>query len=744
MSNDRPEIIILSAFYEPWMSGAERFVKEVVERLGSRYHFSVYTSRISRSVPKRETRDGFDIIRVGFGTKYDKWFFCVLGPLAALRGEAKIAHAIMESYAGIALWVFGILRPSVKRILTLQSGDLDSDKKQRRIPGWLWKRIHVSPHLVTAISGFLAARARRLGTEERDLTVLPNGVDLAHIKPRTPERRVAHRVVCVARLSWEKGLPFLLEAMVEVKKKFSDVHLVLVGDGVLRGELERKAKDLGIADAVLFKGNLPNAEALEVVKTADVFACPSLAEGLGIVFIEAQACGVPVIGTDVGGIPDVIEDGKTGLLVPSEDPTALAASIVRLMDDRALSDGCVAEALVRLPRFDWVGIVEKAAKIYGSFLFAPSVLVAASIYPPDVGGPASQAAMFAGEWTKQGHRVTVITPAKTSSIVSENGVSVHRVGDSRGRLVQFIEILRQARRSDLVFAQDASSVSAAALAASFLARRPFVVRLGGDLLWERTAEAGKTAKGLADFYSSGDWKRSSLPHKIVLESMLRIARRVIEPNAWLGEIYAKAFGLKTDKFVAIRNSLRPMSKPEGSSVQKRVVVAGRLVPLKNLIPTLNLLKEVRASGLVGDFSVLLVGDGPLASTIAKWKADNDASWLDSGPALSRGDLLAAIAKSSLTVNLSWSEVSPNIALESLSVGTPVLLTSENGLHAELDGFADMVSPKDALAAREALVRLLSDDGQREARARIVGFRWPQTPESATGEYLELFKRVCGS
>lgn len=747
MMDERPEITVFSAFYDPWMSGAERFVKEVVERLSPRYHFTVYAARISRSVPARETRKvelpggasaDFDIVRVGPGTKFDKWLYCLLAPLAARKSRAEVAHAVMESYAGIALWILGILRPSVKRILTLQSGDLDSEKKQRRIPGWLWRRIHRSPHLVTAISGFLAARATKLGAER--VEIVPNGVDLSRIRPRDQSVRVPHRVVCVARLSWEKGLNDLIEAMAEVRKGIPDATLVLVGDGALRVELEQKAKALGILEAVEFKGALPNAEALEVVKTAEVFACPSLAEGLGIVFIEAQACGVPTIGTRVGGIPDVIADGETGLLVPPSDAKSLAAAILRFMGDRGLADRCVAEALKRLSRFDWEPIVRQVADRYDAFLSAPSVLVAASIYPPDVGGPAHVVETFVRGWSAAGHEVTVVAPANGSSVTSDGSAALVRVAKSRGKLAHFRELLRRARRADVVFAQDASAYAMLSLAAAALARRPLVVRLGGDLLWERAAAEGKDPIGLWAFHERKLCRKASLAYRFALGSVFRRAAKVVLPSERLAETYVKGHGLPEAKAEVVLNPIPKIELTGGAGTKNRVLMAGRFVPLKNFLPTLDILKEVR--GEAGGFGVLLVGEGPLEGGLRDWKARNGADWLEIRGAIPQKDLWREIASSKLVIQPSWSEVSPNLALESLTLGTPTVLTAQVGI--DLGGAATFVEPGDAEAMKREVVRIMSDEGQREERAKAAAFSWPQTAEGAIGQYETLFREVCGS
>ncbi len=362
-------VLILSAFYEPFVSGAERMVVETVRRRAGRFSLTVVTARLDGRLARRETRliEGtaltYEIVRLGLGTRWDKFLFPLLAPLWALKAPHDLVHAVMESYAGIALWwyrAFGGKKPTV---LTLQSGDLDMPEKNRKIPRFVWRNIHASPTIAVGISTALTRRAERLGAE-RTLTI-PNGVDFGHLAKVPRGEKIPRRVVTVARLSPEKGLPFLIDALKIARHSVEDAELAIVGGGALEAELKAHVENASLQDVVRFLGPMPNAEAMAEVAKSGVFVLPSLGEGLGIVLLEAQALGVPVIGTEVGGIPDVIEHEKTGLLVPPSDAEALAKAIVRLLTEPGLSDRLAAGAQERLAKFDWDKIAERYAELYG-------------------------------------------------------------------------------------------------------------------------------------------------------------------------------------------------------------------------------------------------------------------------------------------------------------------------------------------------------------------------------------------
>ena len=138
----------------------------------------------------------------------------------------------------------------------------------------------------------------------------------------------------VARLYPQKGQKYLIQAMPEVIQEFPRAHLLMVGDGPLRESLASLSRELGIEGHVTLLGRRDDVRSL--LEVCDVFVFPSLFEGLGGALVEATGAGKPCVATKVGPIPEVLEDGKSGILVPSQSPANLAAAIVRLAKDRKL------------------------------------------------------------------------------------------------------------------------------------------------------------------------------------------------------------------------------------------------------------------------------------------------------------------------------------------------------------------------------------------------------------------------
>lgn len=194
--------------------------------------------------------------------------------------------------------------------------------------------------LFVACSAYVRSRAIERGYPADRTIVHSIGVDVKEFEPPSAQRRREQIVLFVGRLVEKKGCGHLIEAMATVQRRCPDATLVVIGSGPLREECEALTESRGVR--CRFLGAQPSAIVKAWMARATVFCVPSIvaasgdAEGFGIVFIEAQAMGLPVVSTRSGGIPEAVEDGRTGLLVAEGDREALAESILRLLQDRDL------------------------------------------------------------------------------------------------------------------------------------------------------------------------------------------------------------------------------------------------------------------------------------------------------------------------------------------------------------------------------------------------------------------------
>ncbi|HEY3067286.1 MAG TPA: glycosyltransferase family 4 protein [Methylomirabilota bacterium] len=193
---------------------------------------------------------------------------------------------------------------------------------------------------IVAVSGAIAADlTRRYRIRGSRIVVVHNGIDADAFVPRRARPSVlaelaleeGDRIIGLAgRMTPQKGHEFLLEAVARLRPRLPRVRCVLAGDGPLRAELESRAAALGIAACCRFLG--ARTDVADVLSAVEVVTLPSRSEGLPFALLEAMTLGKPVVASTVGGNPEVVEDGRTGLLVPPADAAALADAIARLLE----------------------------------------------------------------------------------------------------------------------------------------------------------------------------------------------------------------------------------------------------------------------------------------------------------------------------------------------------------------------------------------------------------------------------
>ena len=362
--------------------GAQEHVFSLLTRIDpSRYDVNVVSLSTGSAVRKLE-RQGIpvtvidepdDAIATG----------AVAALLTDLRPEVLHNHMyraeLVGTRAAIALGDIGRPRPYVVSTIHSSRVRSEEDRQQLRL---LTSRMD---HLI-AVSRSIVAKLENEGRDAAPISLIHNGVDLDRYDHQGPCCTLREEyglpaegpmVGVVARLEPEKGHPTLLEGWVQVAAAIPDASLLVIGEGSRREALETMAAELGLAGRVVFTGRRDDVPA--VTAALDVAVLPSYREALGLTILEAMALSRPIVASNVGGIPEMVEDGVTGLLVPPHDADALAAAIIRLLRDHPLADmlGRAGHDLVH-ERFCIELMVAAVEQIYddGARAMRPSEVVA--------------------------------------------------------------------------------------------------------------------------------------------------------------------------------------------------------------------------------------------------------------------------------------------------------------------------------------------------------------------------------
>ncbi|MEV7596904.1 glycosyltransferase family 4 protein [Kitasatospora sp. NPDC089797] len=341
----RRGVAVVAPYYPPKIGGVENYAARIADAVAQEpgLRAAVITSNTAGRRTTVRIEDGLPVVRLGTWARLSNtplsplWPFQLPYWLRRLDIDVVSAHAPVPGLADLAV-ALGGARASV---LTYHAGSMaKGERGVDRLIG-CYERF-LLPRVFRRAAALVAVSPVSLAAGRRGALQIPPGVDTDRFTPGPPAARRPPTVLYVGRMdrtsAW-KGVPVLLRAFAQLAD-LPGARLRLVGDGDARPELRAEADRLGLADRVEFTGALTGPALVAELQQAALLVLPSLsaAESFGMTLIEAMACATPVVGSRVGGIPYVVDDGVTGLLVAPGDERALAAACRRLLTDPRTAD----------------------------------------------------------------------------------------------------------------------------------------------------------------------------------------------------------------------------------------------------------------------------------------------------------------------------------------------------------------------------------------------------------------------
>lgn len=730
---EKPRVIVFTTAYYPFVGGSEIAIEEICRRLKDRFDFYIVTSRFRRDLPGREVRSEGTVIRVGFGNGLDKYLlpFWKLTNLDTPCPSMIVGVDI--SHASIAAAIYKFLHPRTPFLLNIQFGESGERLASGRlgVMGLAFKFMLWQADYVTAISTYLLELARDYGYRGR-AEVLPNGVDIgkfAH-RPSPIANRTKKVVVTISRLVSKNGIDILIRAIAEVKKIIPDVQCWIIGDGLERASYQSLVTSCQLGNNVKFFGEIPHERIPEYLHRADIFVRPSRSEGMGNSFIEALAAGLPIIGTPVGGITDIIEDPSagsgraTGLFAERDDPHDLAEKIIHLLRDHNLAASIAREGLRMVrERFLWDKISEQYGVLFSQHRVL-TILIATPLLPPQLGGPALYVKHLGDEFKKMGHRVRTVSFGHFL-----------RYPSGLRHLLYFFALLPRALRSDLIFALDYTSVGFPTAVAAWFLRKPLIIRVEGDFLWEKFVERTRLDVTLPMFY--GKPQPLSFKERLILYVsgwVMRRATRLGFSSEWRRQMIIDAYRVPVKKTVIIRNAFPFVGNPTRRQRGNVILWAGRMLYLKNL----HRLIRAFASIDISSYELYLVGEGPEKKNIERLVREQHAERrIKFFPAMSHQELMEKLALSTAVILPSLSDVGPNVVAEAIGALVPVIMTKESGYAEVFHDAVILIDPLDEADLREKLKKFIEKPAERTIPK--IGFSRSWT--AAAKDWLSLFNTL---
>ncbi len=340
--------------FGPRAGGIETFIIGLIERLP---HASVVVYTSSQS--DTESYDAQWFADFGVRVVRDRQKILLPTPrvaraVGALARDLQIEVACFGAAAPLGLLAPTLRRAGVKRIVALTHGHEVWWAKLFPF-SWAIHRVGESVDVVTYLGEFTRKAISKALTPEatKSMVRIAPGIDIEHFSPNGDAMKLRAElgltskrvIVSVGRLVHRKGQDRLIQAMPQILRSIPNAHLLLVGQGPYREKLENFAREAGVSQNVTFIGRIAYQQLPEYFRVGDIFAMPSRSrfrglevEGLGIVYLEASACGLPVIAGNSGGAPDAVLEGETGLVVDGTDVDAIAHAAIDLLGDPQKSE----------------------------------------------------------------------------------------------------------------------------------------------------------------------------------------------------------------------------------------------------------------------------------------------------------------------------------------------------------------------------------------------------------------------
>ena len=342
------KILCITNDFGPRAGGIETFVIGLIERL-PRSRVFVYTSAQdnSHTYDRKWLEDyGVEVVR-------DKAKILLPTPgvaycVKALVREREISTVFFGAAAPLGLLSRGLRKAGVKHIVALTHGH---EVWWSKVWPFTMAMKFISRHVnhLTYLGEYTRSAIARSITDQAaaSMVKIAPGIDTNHFSPQDASELRSELgltdkkvIVSVGRLVHRKGQDILIEAMPSIIKEVPEAHILMIGEGPYRSYLETRVKTLGLQERVTFIGRIQYAELPRYICAGDLFVMPSRSrlaglevEGLGIVYLEASACGLPVIAGNSGGAPDAVLVGETGLVVEGTNTEAVASAVVELLLD---------------------------------------------------------------------------------------------------------------------------------------------------------------------------------------------------------------------------------------------------------------------------------------------------------------------------------------------------------------------------------------------------------------------------
>lgn len=728
--NKKKKLLLVCPYFPPHTGGLERYVEEITVRLESTEEWSVTVLTTSEDGSDCvESRGDVKIHRLGFQTKISNtplslsWLRKVRRVLKDVQPDMVNVHTPVPGLGDIASWCTPRATPLV---VTYHAGSMCKGELLKDSIIWIYENMFLPIMLRKAKRIICSSDFVREDFLKRYMYKSATVQPATNTEDFTPKKAQGDfgRLIFVGGLhasEQHKGLSIVFKAIAELQKEFTSLQLTVVGVGDMQGAYEKMTDELGIRQRIDFVGTLYGKALIDTFQHAHVLVHPSSNDSSPTVIIEGMACGLPVVSTTVGGIPLLVDDGVTGLLVEPNNVAQFTQALRTLLENPDMMKAYSTAGRARAEeRFSW----KKRIEVYRTELLQAltqkkAVTHVVGYYPPHIGGMEIVAQEIAREQVVKGYDVTILTSSigsqKQPAVMDDKGVHVRRI-----RSLEFAHTPLMWTLPYWLFRAPRKSVVHVHVAQSFLPEIALCIAKNRKMKFVAHFHLDVEPSGKLGFLFL-------LYKKYILGIVLRLADTVIVFSEEQKKFVHTTYGVKNDAIVIIPNGideafLKQMKKEKSDTV--RLLYVGRLTIQKRLERIIEAMPL-----LTFDASLTFVGDGEDRKTLETLaqKVGGNITFTGRKPLEEAREYFHG---SDVFVIPSDKEGMPMVILEAMAAGVPIVASNVMGLREAVGGVGVLVRDLSPQGFAEALNTLVSNpermlEASEKGRAYAKNVTWPK-------------------
>lgn len=733
------KVLIVSPYFAPKVGGLEFYALAVAKGLQAKGHeVLVVTSNHQSNREDEIAVDGVRVVRLPILIRLSNtpinpfWYFRLKRIIKTERPAVINTHSPVPFIADMATFAAG----SIPVVATYHAGSMLKgtggliDAVLRLYETHILPRVFRKARIVAAV---LPAFVRSKISDTQKLRFVPPGVDteIFTIDPNAVKKIDVLFVGRIERSSSWKGLDVLIQALAQLKHTHPEVKVQIIGSGDAVGDYKKLVEECGLKNNVTFISNLKGDQLVPYYQQARILVLPSKteSESFGTVLAEAMACGAVAIGSNIGGIPNVIDDGVNGLLFEPGDYSSLSSIIEGILKDEQEAKRLTLRARdVVVSKFSKQKLIENMNRIIVSDL-TPNVVHITAKYPPSLGGLENVVEQLSVAQSSIGISNHVVT--------SDLGYDNHYSDVNDVKRLKGIELAGLPIIFNLLYTllrESKGSIFHVHIAQAFI---PEVAWLAA-----RIRRAALVSHFHLDVASSGrfggvfNWYK-----KHILPRTLRASDKVIVFSEEQKALVVRKYRVNEQNIAVVPNGVsqeyfhKPRTMTEEAA--KRILYVGRLSPQKNITQLLEAARELPA-----EFEIRIVGDGELKDTLTERSLELGLENVRFAGRMNGDDLLREYIDADIFVITSEREGMPLVVLEAMASGLPIIGTDVLGIDTLIKNRGLLVQLNDAHGLAQAIEQL-SQDGSLYSKLSSKSYHyakrytWPLVAEETARIYREL-------